>query len=105
MQLVDSYGKIGRRIAASVWDRGSAGIPTESTNLDPWDSDSEPPNKEHTWTGPTPPLLIYVADVQLDLHMGPEQLEQGISQKMLLISRVCSFNWFSLSGLSGKRST
>jgi hypothetical protein len=34
--------------------------------------------KEHTWAGPRPPHT-YIADVQLGLHVGPEQLEQGIS--------------------------
>ena len=33
-----------------------------------------PTTKEHTQTGPRPPRS-YVADVQLDLHVGPEQLE------------------------------
>jgi hypothetical protein len=34
----DSYGRVGRRIASPKGDRNSAGRPTESTNLDPWDS-------------------------------------------------------------------
>ena len=35
-------------------------------------SESEPPTKEHTRTRPP---HTYVADVQLGLHVGPEQLE------------------------------
>jgi hypothetical protein len=46
MQLVDSYKRIGGRIAE---DRNSTGRPTESTNLRLfWLSESEPPTKEHT---------------------------------------------------------
>ena len=30
--------------------------------------------KEHTWAGPSPPLT-YITDVQLGLHVGPQQLE------------------------------
>ena len=39
-------------------------------------------SKEHTGAEPRPPCT-YVADVQLGLHVGPEQLEQGLSQKLL----------------------
>jgi hypothetical protein len=42
-------------------------------------SDTEPPTKEHAQAGPRP-LHTYVADVQLGLHVGPEQLEQGYSK-------------------------
>lgn len=44
-------------------------------------SESEPPTKEHTRARPRPPCS-YV-DVQLGLHVGPEQLEQGLSQELL----------------------
>ena len=43
-------------------------------------SESEPPTKEHTQAGPRSPCT-YVADVHLGLHVGPEQLEQGLFQK------------------------
>ena len=42
-------------------------------------------------------LAALIADVQFCLHMGPEQLEQGLSQKLL---PVCSSSWAVLSGLS-----
>jgi hypothetical protein len=38
MELGDSYGKIGGRIAGPRGDRNSTGIPTESINLDAWGS-------------------------------------------------------------------
>ena len=41
-------------------------------------SETEPPTKEHTWAGPRL-ACTYVADVQLGLHVGPKQLEQGLS--------------------------
>ena len=44
--------------------------PTESTNLDPWGSQS-PPTKEYPQAGPRP-SHSYVANMQLDLHVGPE---------------------------------
>jgi hypothetical protein len=44
----------------------------------------------------------YVADVQLGLHVGPEQPEQGLSQKMLPVCGIYSTSWAALSGLSGR---
>jgi hypothetical protein len=38
IELGDSYGRIGGRIAIHEGDRNSTGRPTESTNLDPWNS-------------------------------------------------------------------
>ena len=40
MELGDSYGRIGGRIVGPEGDTNSTGIPTESTNLDPWGSQS-----------------------------------------------------------------
>ena len=31
-----------------------------------------------------------MTDVQLGFHVGPEQLEQGLSQKLLLVCEICS---------------
>ena len=42
--------------------------------------------------------------VQLDLHVGPEQLELGISQKLLPVGGKCSSSWAALNGLSGRGS-
>ena len=45
--------------------------PTESTNLDPWGlTVAEIPTKEHSRAGPSS-SYIFIADVQLDLHVGP----------------------------------
>jgi hypothetical protein len=52
MKLGDSYGRIRGRIVGPEGDRNSTGRPTESTNLDHWGSESEPPTKEHTQAGP-----------------------------------------------------
>ena len=46
-------------------------------------SETEPPTKEHTQAGPRPPHT-YVADVQLGLHVGPEQLERGYPKSYCL---------------------
>ena len=40
-------------------------------------SETEPPTKEHTQAEPSPHPNTYVADVQLSLHVGPQQLEGG----------------------------
>jgi hypothetical protein len=36
MELGDSYGRTGGRVAAQKGDRNSTGRPTDSTNPDPW---------------------------------------------------------------------
>ena len=82
MELGDSYGRIGGRIAGPEGDKNSTGRPSESTYLDPWGSqETEPPTEEHTWAEPRPPCT-YVAGVQLGLHVGPEQLDQWLFQKL-----------------------
>jgi hypothetical protein len=45
--------------------------------------------------GPRPPCT-YVADVQLSLHVGSEQLERGLSQKLLPIGGIRSSSWAAL---------
>ena len=66
MELGDSYG----RIVGPEEDKNSTGTPTESINLDHWGlSVTGSPTKEHTWAGPRH-LCTYVADEQLDLHVG-----------------------------------
>ena len=40
--------------------------------------------------------------MQLGLHVGPEQLEQGLSQKLLPAHGICSSRQAVLSGLSGQ---
>ena len=39
------------------------------------------------------PPRTYVTDVQLGLHVGPKQLEQGLSQKLLPVHVICSSSW------------
>jgi hypothetical protein len=57
------------------------------------------PTKGQTQAGPRPPCT-YIADVQPDHHVGPEQLELGLSQKLLPVCGICSTSWAALSGLS-----
>jgi hypothetical protein len=62
------------------------GRPAEST----WTfgvSETEPPAKQHRQAGPSPPHT-YVADAQLGLHVGPEQLEQELSLKLLSVHGI-----------------
>ncbi|GAB1293988.1 Beta-galactosidase [Apodemus speciosus] len=49
-------------------------------------SETELSTQEHTLTGPGPPCT-HVADVQLGLHVGPDRLEQGLSES------CCLSNW------------
>jgi hypothetical protein len=76
MKLGDSYGRIGGRIVGAKGDRNSTGRPTELTNLGPWG----PQSLNHQ------PKTIHRLDLdlleQLGLHVGPEHLEQGQSQKL-----------------------
>ena len=48
------------------------------------------------------PSHIYVVDVQIILHVGPEQLERWLSQKLLPEFGICSSSWAALSGVSGR---
>lgn len=83
MELGDSSGRKGGRTAGPKGDRNSTERQTEPTNLDHWGiSESETPIKEQTQAAPRPPHTC-VADVLLSLPVGPEQLEQGLSQKLL----------------------
>jgi len=55
-EIRDSYGRVGGRVKSPEEGRDSTGRPTDSTNLDPWElSETEPPIKEHTQSGPRPP--------------------------------------------------
>jgi len=72
MKLGDFYRRVEGRTDSLAGDRNSTGRSTESIGL----SETEPLTKEHTEAGPRPPC-IYVADMELDLHASPEQMEQG----------------------------
>ena len=87
-------------------DRNSTGRPTVLTTPDPYRFQSlnhQPKNIHRLDLGL--PAHIYVADVQLELHVGPEQLEWGLSQKLLPVCGICSSSWTALSGLSERRIT
>jgi hypothetical protein len=43
--------------------------------------------KEHTLAGPRP-HGTYIINVQFGLYMGPKQLEQGLSQKLLPVCGI-----------------
>ena len=66
-------------------------------------SESETPIKEHTKAERRTPCTN-ITDVQLDFPVGPEQLEWGLSSKLLPAHEICSTIWAALSGLSGKES-
>jgi hypothetical protein len=86
-------------------DKSSTGKPAGSTNPKPLGlSESELPTENHLWAGPRPHYSC-VADVQLGFHVGPKQLEWGLTQKLLPICGICSTTWAALSGLSGKGSS
>jgi hypothetical protein len=67
-------------------------------------SASELPTKENIWAGPRT-TYTYVADVQFSLHEGPEQLERGLSQKLLPVWGICSTSLAVLSGCNRRGST
>ena len=48
---------------------------------------------------------MYKADVQLGLRVDPEQLEWGLSQKLLPVCGIGSSSWAALFGLNGRGST
>jgi hypothetical protein len=84
-------------------DRDSTRRPTESTNLDLWGlPETETPTREQTWAGPTPTPSTSVTAVQRGLHVGPQQLKQGLSLSLLPSCGSHSPNWPALSGLSGR---
>jgi hypothetical protein len=62
MELGDSYGRVGGRIAGPQRDMNFTGKPSESLTWALGPSETEPPSKEHTQAGPRPPHT-YVADV------------------------------------------
>ena len=61
----------------------------------------ETQTKEHTRFGPRLPCT-YVADMQLGLHVGPEHLKQGLSQRLLPVHRIGSSSWAALSASVGQ---
>ena len=69
MELGDSYGRTGGRIVGPKEDKNHTARKVNSGPL--WLPESESPTKEHTWAGTRPPHSS-VADLQFNLHVGPE---------------------------------
>jgi hypothetical protein len=102
MELGDSYGRIGRRVAGPKGDRNSTGRPTESTNLDPWGlSESEPPNKEHRLDLGLPAHMKQMCSLAFMWVLN--NWSRGLSQKLLPVCGIYSI-WAVLSSLSGRGS-
>jgi hypothetical protein len=68
---------------------------TVSTNLDLCGSQSL---DYQPWLEPRAPCT-YIADVQLGLHVGPEQLEQGLFLKLMPVCWIYSSTWAAWSGI------
>ena len=83
-------------------ERNSRERQTESPNPDFGGSQS--PTKQHTPAGPRP-LCSYVADLELNLPMGPKQLKRRLSPKQLPVSWICSTSWTVLTGLRVRGNT
>jgi hypothetical protein len=95
MELGDSYGRVGGIIAGPERDRNSTGRPTELTNLETWGFQSlnQQPKSIHELDPVTisPQPLPYVADIQLGLHVVPEQMDWGYPKTCclyVLLSRL-----------------
>jgi hypothetical protein len=89
MKLGDCYGRIRGRFEGPEGDRNSKGRPTESTNLDPWGSQNlnhQPKNIHRLDLG----LPTHMQQLCIGLHVGPKQLEQKLSQKLLPVCGICS---------------
>jgi hypothetical protein len=93
MELRNSYGRTGEGMRALK----GIGTPHEDQKGQlTWTLEAlrlEPPTKVHKWPGPRPPHT-HIADVQLGLHVSPEQLELGLSQSWWL-----SVGYVLLAGL------
>jgi hypothetical protein len=97
IELGNSYGRVGGRILDSEGDKNSTERPTESTNLDPCDSQrlNQQAKKIYKLDLDLPHIcnLVFlwflnnVADMQLGLHVGPGQLERGLLQSCCLSVR------------------
>ena len=84
--LGDSYGVVGKIEQPKV-DRNSTGRLIKSTNLDTCVLPvSETPTKDHAEADPRH-ASIYIADIQLGLHMISEQLKQKA------IPRAVAYLW------------
>jgi hypothetical protein len=100
MEPGDSYGRIRGRVATPK----GIGTPQEvKQNLLTCLlglSEPEPPSKNihELDVG----LATDITDMQLGLHVGSQQLEWGLSQKLLPVCGICSSSWAAWSGLRGR---
>ena len=97
----DSYGRTEGRIEAP---KGTGTSQEDQQGQLSWPlalSVSEPPPKDYTLGEPRPPCT-YVTKVQLVVLVGPEQVEQELSKKLLSICGIYSSNCSALPGLNGK---
>jgi hypothetical protein len=86
-------------------NRNSTRRPTEATNLD-WlqFSETNSQTKEINRLDQPPPYpCTCVADMQLGLHVGPEQLEWRLSQKLLPVCRIYSSSWIAYLASMGDK--
>ena len=94
VEVGDFYRRIGKDCRPDE-DRNSIGNPTEFTNLDPWGfSKTEQPTKDHTEQvlgHPTHICNKYAARSSCV----PQQLELGLSLKLLPVWGIPPPNWAS----------
>ena len=103
MELEESCGRVGGRTKGPEEHRNATERPTKSTNLDPRGlPETDPLTKEQAWARPWLPILHYVADVQLDIHVGSPTARVGLSLNLLPAYGSHSPNWGTFSGLRGR---
>ena len=84
VELGESCGRDGGRIEAHKVDR----IPLQSTNLDPWLSETEPPAKESTRAELNRPHNPHICS-KVSMWI-PQQLEWGLSLNLLSVCGMFS---------------
>ena len=107
MKLGNSYRRDGVRIEGTEGDRSSTGRlavsePGPLRFSESETRDSERSLKERHIQAECRLLHTCVADINLGLHVDPEKLEQGLSQKLLPVCGICSSSWVALSGFNGR---
>lgn len=103
-ELEDSYGRVRGKTVDSEVHRISTGRVTWPISWTLGDSQRRKYQQKsiHRQLGLP---CTYIAEMQLSLHSGLEQLEQGLSLNLLPVCGICSHNSAFFSGFSGRRST
>jgi hypothetical protein len=102
MELRESCGRVGRRIEGPEKDKDSIGRITVSTHLDSWGlPETEPPTKECTWAGPSPPH-IYSKHAAWFSCGSPKNWSRSCSLNLLPACGSHSPNWAIWSSLVGE---